>query len=113
MRILVAGATGALGRHLVPRLVAAGHQVVGSTRSPAKADMIRRLGGEATVLDGLDGDGVRAVVRSVRPDVIVHEMTDLSGAADLRHFDRAFAASNRLRTEGLDHLLAANARSKW
>ena len=69
--------------------------------------MIRRLGGEPTVVDGLDEAKVREVVRSVRPDVIVHEMTDLSGAADLRHFDQVFATSNRLRTAGLDHLLAA------
>ncbi len=107
MRIFVAGATGAVGRHLVPRLVAAGHQVVGTTRQPSRVDAIRRLGGEPAVVDGLDGAQLRAVVRSARPDVIVHEMTDLGGAADLRHFDRAFAVSNRLRTEGLDRLLAA------
>ena len=107
MRILVAGATGALGRQLMPRLIAAGHQVIGTTRRPRKVDMIRRLGGEPTVVDGLDEAKVREVVRSVRPDVIVHEMTDLSGAADLRHFDQVFATSNRLRTAGLDHLLAA------
>jgi len=107
MRILVAGATGALGRHLVPRLIAAGHQVIGTTRHPAKVDMIRQLGGEPAVVDGLDEAKVREVVRSVRPAVIVHEMTDLSGAADLRHFDQVFATSNRLRTTGLDHLLAA------
>ena len=107
MRILVAGATGALGRHLLPRLIKAGHEVVGTTRHNAKADTIRRLGGAPAVVDGLDGARVREVVLSVRPDVIVHEMTDLGGAADWRHFDRTFAASNRLRTAGLDHLLAA------
>jgi 2-alkyl-3-oxoalkanoate reductase len=107
MRILVAGATGALGRHLVPRLIAAGHQVVGTTRHPAKAHTIRQLGGEPAVVDGLDGAKVCEVVRSVRPEVIVHEMTDLGGALNLRHFDRAFATTNRLRTAGLDHLLAA------
>jgi nucleoside-diphosphate-sugar epimerase len=107
MRILVAGATGALGRHLMPRLIAAGHTVVGTTRHTAKAGTIRQLGGQPAVVDGLDGTKVREVVRFVRPEVVVHEMTDLSGAADLRHFDRAFATSNRLRTAGLDHLLAA------
>lgn len=107
MRILVAGATGALGRYVVPRLIDAGHQVIGTTRRPEKLDTIRQLGGEPAVVDGLDGDTVRKVVRSVRPEVIVHEMTDLSGAADLRHFDQVFATSNRLRTRGLDHLLAA------
>jgi len=107
MRILVAGAAGALGRHLVPRLIVAGHQVVGTTRHPAKTDAIRRLGGEPAVVDGLDGARVREVVLSIRPEVIVHEMTDLSSTADLRHFDRVFATSNRLRSAGLDHLLAA------
>jgi nucleoside-diphosphate-sugar epimerase len=107
MQILVAGATGALGRHLVPRLIAAGHRVVATTRHSAKASVIRQLGGEPAVVDGLDGAKVHEVVRSVRPEVIIHEMTDLRGASDLRHFDRAFATSNRLRTAGLDHLLAA------
>jgi 2-alkyl-3-oxoalkanoate reductase len=111
MRILVAGATGALGRHLVPRLIATGHRVIGTKRRPAKIDTIRQLGAEPTVVDGLDGAKVREVVLSVRPDVIVHEMTDLSGTADLRHFDRVFASGNRLRTAGLDHLLAAKQRS--
>lgn len=107
MRILVAGATGAVGRRLLPRLVAAGHQVAGTTRTPLKAGLIRRLGGEALVADGLDAAATRRAVASTRPDVIVHQMTDLKGVADLRHFDRVFAASNRLRTEGTDHLLAA------
>ena len=107
MRILIAGATGALGRHLVPRLIAAGHRVIGTTRRSAKVDTICQLGGEPTVVDGLDGAKVREVVRSVQPDVIVHEMTDLGGAVNLRHFDQVFASSNRLRTAGLDHLLAA------
>ena len=107
MRILVAGATGAVGRNLLPRLVAAGHQVVGTTRTEAKAPLIRQLGGEALVADGLDAGAVQRAVQSARPDAIVHEMTDLKGASDLRHFDRTFAVSNRLRTEGTDHLLAA------
>lgn len=107
MRILVAGATGAVGRNLLPRLAAAGHDVVGTTRRPEKANLIRELGGEALVVDGLDGAAIRRAVASARPDVIVHEMTDLKGASDLRHFDRAFAVSNRLRTQGTDHLLTA------
>jgi nucleoside-diphosphate-sugar epimerase len=107
MRILVAGATGAVGRSLLPRLVAAGHQVVGTTRTEAKAGLIRRLGGEALIADGLIASTIRRAVETAKPDVIVHEMTDLSGAANLRHFDRVFATSNRLRTEGTDHLLAA------
>ena len=107
MRILVAGATGAVGRNLLPRLVAAGHHVVGITRTEAKAPLIRQLGGEALVADGLDVGAIQRAVQSAKPDAIVHEMTDLKGASDLRHFDRAFAVSNRLRTEGTDHLLAA------
>jgi nucleoside-diphosphate-sugar epimerase len=107
MRIFVAGATGAVGRALVPALVAAGHSVTGLTRSPEKAGAIRRAGAEPVVADGLNARAVRAAVISVRPDVIIDEMTDLATVTDLRHFDRAFANTNRLRTEGTDHLLAA------
>ncbi len=107
MKVLVAGATGAVGRHLLPRLVAAGHQVAGTTRNARKADLVRRLGGEPIVMDGLDARSVRSAVESAKPEAIVHEMTDLAGVSDLRHFDRTFAVSNRLRTEGTDHLIAA------
>jgi nucleoside-diphosphate-sugar epimerase len=107
MRIFVAGATGAVGRALVPALVAAGHSVTGMTRSPEKAGAIRRAGAEPVVADGLNARAVRAAVISARPDVIIDEMTDLATVTDLRHFDRAFANTNRLRTEGTDHLLAA------
>jgi nucleoside-diphosphate-sugar epimerase len=107
MRILVAGATGAVGRSLLPRLVTAGHHVVGTTRNEQKTDLIRELGGEACVADGLSAASVRRAVDLAQPDAIIHEMTDLKGASDLRHFDRVFAVSNRLRIEGTDHLLAA------
>ena len=107
MRIFVAGATGAVGRVLVPALVAAGHTVTGMTRSPEKAGAIRRAGAEPVVADGLNGRAVRAAVISARPDVIIDQMTDLATVTDLRHFDRAFANTNRLRTEGTDNLLAA------
>jgi nucleoside-diphosphate-sugar epimerase len=107
MRIFVAGATGAIGRRLVPLLISAGHSVVGLTRSPDKAQSIRAAGGEAVVANGLDANAVATAVASAKPDVIVHEMTDLKEASDLRAFDRAFAASNRLRTAGTDNLLAA------
>ncbi len=107
MRIFVAGATGAVGRGLVPLLVSNGHEVVGLTRTPEKAEAIRALGAQAAVADGLDADSIRRAVVSARPDIIVHEMTDLRGASDLRAFDRSFATSNRLRTEGVDHLLSA------
>jgi nucleoside-diphosphate-sugar epimerase len=107
MRVFVAGATGALGRSLLPRLAEAGHAVIGLTRRPEKKRLIQQLGGEATVADGLDAKAIRKAVLATQPDVVVHEMTDLAGASDLRHFDRVFATSNRLRTEGTDHLLAA------
>src|SRR3954447_26766597 len=107
MKVLVAGATGALGKQLVPRLVANGHDVTGTTRSNAKRLMLRDLGARPVVLDGLDPDSVARGVAEAEPDVIVHQLTALSGALDLRHFDRTFAATNRLRTVGTDHLLAA------
>jgi nucleoside-diphosphate-sugar epimerase len=107
MRIFVAGATGAIGRRLLPRLISAGHSVTGLTRSPEKEPSIRAVGGEAVIADGLDAQAVRAAVLAARPDVIVHQMTDLKDASDLRAFDRSFAASNRLRTAGTDNLLAA------
>jgi len=107
MRIFVAGATGAVGRWLVPRLVRAGHTVAGLTRTPAKAAVLRELGAAPVVADALDERAVHAAVQAARPDAIVHELTDLKAAGDLRKFDRAFANSNRLRTLGTDHLLAA------
>jgi 2-alkyl-3-oxoalkanoate reductase len=107
MRIFVAGATGAVGRPLVQKLISAGHFVFGLTRTPAKAATVKQMGAEPVVADALDARTIRAAVVTARPDVIIHEMTDLAGAADLRHFDRTFANSNRLRTTGTDHLLAS------
>jgi nucleoside-diphosphate-sugar epimerase len=107
MRVLVAGATGVVGRQLVPQLVAAGHQVTGTTRSAAKADAIHAAGAEAAVVDGLDAVGVGEVVAKAEPEVVIHQMTALSGDFDLRHFARTFATTNELRTAGLDNLLAA------
>jgi nucleoside-diphosphate-sugar epimerase len=107
MRIFIAGATGAVGRRLVPRLVHANHFVVGLTRTPAKAGLLRELGAEPVVADALDEKSIDAAIEAARPDVIVHVLTDLKGAADMRHFDRGFANSNRLRTRGTDYLLAA------
>src|SRR5262249_45274721 len=83
--VLEAGATGAVGRTLLPRLLTAGHQVVGTTRTEAKAARIRALGGTAVVADGLDAEAMRRAVATTEPDVIVHEMTNLKGASDLRH----------------------------
>jgi 2-alkyl-3-oxoalkanoate reductase len=107
MRILVAGATGAIGLKLVPQLVEAGHSVVGMTRTAAKAEIIKRMGAEPAIADGLDPSAIRAAVLAAKPDVIIDQMTDLGGVTDLRHFDRAFATTNRLRTQGTDFLLAA------
>jgi nucleoside-diphosphate-sugar epimerase len=107
MKIFVAGATGVLGRQLVPQLVARGHEVVGMTRSAAKQDLLRSLGARPVVADALDPDSVAQAVASAEPEVIVHQLTALSGDFDMRHIDRFFETTNRLRTEGTDHLLAA------
>jgi nucleoside-diphosphate-sugar epimerase len=107
MHVFLAGASGAIGRPLIARLREAGHTVVGTTRSAAKADALHALGAEPAIVDGLDRDGVLAAVAAARPDAIVHEMTAIESLADLRRPDRAFAATNRLRTEGTDNLLAA------
>jgi nucleoside-diphosphate-sugar epimerase len=107
MKVLVAGATGALGKQLVPRLVANGHDVVGMTRSASKEDAVRALGARPVVADALDPDQAARAVAEAEPDMIVHQLTALAGSLDMRHFDRDFAQTNRLRTEGTDHLLAA------
>jgi 2-alkyl-3-oxoalkanoate reductase len=107
MRVFVAGASGAIGARLVPQLVKRGHDVVGSSRSEEKAGRLRALGAEPVVLDLLDPDAVRKAVAAARPDAIVHQATALAGLSDFKHFDRTFAQTNRLRTEGTDALLAA------
>ncbi len=106
MKVFVAGATGAIGRQLVPRLVDAGHEVHGMTRNASKQQLLREMGAEPVVADALDAEQVAQAVAGAHPDVIVHELTAI-GPMDLRHFDRAFATTNRLRTEGTDHLLSA------
>jgi nucleoside-diphosphate-sugar epimerase len=106
MRVFVAGATGAIGRQLLPRLVAAGHEVHGMTRSESKQALLRELGTVPVVADALVADQVMDAVCSARPDVIVHELTAIA-SIDPRHFDRDFAQTSRLRTEGTDNLLAA------
>jgi nucleoside-diphosphate-sugar epimerase len=106
MRVFVAGATGAMGKQLVPRLVKAGHRVIGMTRSEAKQEMLWQWGAEPVVADALDAEQVADAVARTQPDVIVHQLTAIS-AFDTRHFDREFALTNRLRTEGTDHLLSA------
>jgi nucleoside-diphosphate-sugar epimerase len=106
MKIFVAGATGAIGKQLVPRLVADGHEVVGMTHSESKQAAVRELGATPVVADALDGEQVADAVAKARPEVIIHELTAIA-TFDMRHFDRSFAITNRLRTEGTDHLLAA------
>jgi len=109
MRIFVAGAIGVIGQQLLPQLVAQGHHVIGTTRSPAKLDWLRALGAEPVILDGLDGAAVGQAVARAEPEVVIHQMTTLAGAnlGNLRRFDREFAVTNQLRTVGTDHLLAA------
>jgi 2-alkyl-3-oxoalkanoate reductase len=112
MKIFVAGATGVLGRALVPQLVDRGHELVGMTRSASKQDLVRSLGARPVVADALDPDAVAQAVASAEPEVIVHQLTALSGKMgirDARHPERFSGAilTNRLRTEATDHLLAA------
>ena len=111
VRVFVAGGSGVLGRRLVPQLVARGHQVTATTTSATKLGLLGRLGADGVVMDGLDAASVGEAVAQARPDAIVHQMTAISmahaGKPDLKHPDRWFAKTNRLRTEGTDHLLAA------
>ncbi|WAX82255.1 NAD-dependent epimerase/dehydratase family protein [Streptomyces sp. KMM 9044] len=108
MRVFVAGGTGAIGRRLVPRLVARGHQVTATTTSAAKLGLLKQFGADGVVMDGLDAVTVGETVATAQPDVIVHQMAVVSGEkADIKHPDRWFNTTNRLRAEGTDHLLAA------
>jgi nucleoside-diphosphate-sugar epimerase len=107
MRVFVAGASGAIGGRLVPQLVDHGHEVIGTCHSPEKAERLRALGAEPVVLDLLDAAAVRRAVLEAAPDGIIHEATALANARFGRDFDRAFAPTIRLRTEGTDNLLAA------
>jgi nucleoside-diphosphate-sugar epimerase len=106
MKVFVAGATGAMGKQLVPMLVEGGHEVTGMTRTAAKADLIRSMGARPVVADALDPEAVAQAVAEGEPEVVVHQLTDLTGTF-ARNIDKAFATTNRLRTEGTDHLLAA------
>ena len=107
MRVFVAGATGAIGKPLVSRLVGGGHEVVGTTQTREKAELLRGQGVEPAVVDLLDADAAREAVVSARPEALIHVATALSGEPDMKHFDRFFAETNRLRTQGTDALLAA------
>jgi len=104
--VFVAGATGAIGRELVPRLAEAGHEVHGMTRTESKRAILEELGAVPVVADALDAAQVAAAVAAAEPDVIVHELTAI-GDVDMKHMEKSFAMTNRLRTEGTDHLLSA------
>jgi nucleoside-diphosphate-sugar epimerase len=107
MRVLVVGASGAIGTRLVPQLTDRGHEVIGTCRSPDKAEQLRALGAEPVVLDALDARAVREAVKGAEPDAIIHQATALANVRLGRNLDRTFAPTNRLRTEGTDNLLAA------
>jgi 2-alkyl-3-oxoalkanoate reductase len=107
MKVFVAGAGGAIGRHLVPQLVADGHEVVGMVKSDSKRDLVRDLGAQPVVADALDPEAVIRTVSEAEPEAIVHELTSIPAAIDSRRIDRDFSLTNRLRTEGTDNLLAA------
>jgi nucleoside-diphosphate-sugar epimerase len=107
MKVFVAGATGALGRQLVPMLVDRGHDVVGMTRTESKRDLLRALGAQPVVADALDPDAVAAAIGEAEPEVIVHQLTAIPASVNLRNLDRDFVLTNRLRTEGTNHLLSA------
>jgi 2-alkyl-3-oxoalkanoate reductase len=107
MRVLLAGASGAIGIRLVSQLVDRGHEVIGTSRSPDRAERLHALGAEPIVLDLLDPRAVRTAVFDTKPDAIIHQATALAGLRDFKHFDRSFAQTNRLRTDGTDALLAA------
>ena len=111
MRVFVTGATGALGQHLVPGLVAAGHEVTATTRTQGKTGQLRAAGAVPVVVDGLDRASVIAAVRAAEPEVIVHQMTALAAMRSLRNPDRVFAVTNKLRTQGTDNLLEAAAEA--
>lgn len=107
MKVFVAGATGAVGKRLVPMLVASGYEVTGSTRSPRKESWLREVGATPVVVDALDRNAVMQAVMRAEPEIVVHELTGLVGAKNFKKFDEEFALTNRLRTEGTDHLLEA------
>src|SRR5216117_4020550 len=104
MRVFVAGASGAIGTRLVPQLIDRGHEVLGTSRSPGNAERVRALGAEPIALDLLDARAVRKAVLETQPEAIVHQATALADLRAFKHFDRSFAQTNRLRTEGTDAL---------
>ena len=107
MNVFIAGGSGAIGKRLIPKLKANGHEVVAMTRSRDKAPALDRLGAEPVVADALDRAAVIAAVTNAEPEVVIHQLTGLAGVTKLKNFDREFALTNRLRTEVTDHLIEA------
>jgi len=107
MRVFVAGASGAIGKPLILAMVKAGHEVIGMTRSPQKRELVESLGAKHVAADALDLQAVMHEIQTAQPDIIIHEMTAIPQALNLRRFDEQFALTNRLRSEGTDNLLAA------
>jgi len=107
MKVFVAGATGAIGRQLVPMLVQRGHEVVGMTRTDSKRELLQGMGARPVVADALDPEAVGRAVGGAEPEVIVHQLTAIPSSLNPRRLERDFAGTNRLRTEGTDHLLSA------
>ncbi len=112
MRVMVIGATGAIGSPLVRQLHERGHEVIGTSRSSSKFEQLRALGAEPMVLDALDAEAVRNALIDTRSDAVIYEPTALTNVSDLKHFDRSFALTNQLRTKGIDILLAAAREAK-
>lgn len=112
MKVFIAGGSGAIGRRLIPLLTARGHQVVATTRTPAKSQLIEQLGAKPVVLNGLDRSRVLTTVLAERPEVVVHQMTDLSSLRNLRRVDQELATTNQLRTDGAEFLLEAARRAE-
>jgi nucleoside-diphosphate-sugar epimerase len=107
MKVFIAGATGAIGRQLVPLLVARGHEVVATTRSPEKTGILRAMGAEPAAVDALDREAVVEAIVPAEPEAVVHQATALTGVFNLKHFSRTFEQTNRLRTIGTDNLVTA------
>jgi nucleoside-diphosphate-sugar epimerase len=107
MRVFLAGATGVIGRRLLPLLLAEGHEVTGMTRSPARLEQLRAAGAEGVVADAFDAEGLTRTVMQARPDAVIHQLTSIPARVDPRKMKRDFATNDRLRVEGTANLVAA------
>ncbi len=107
MRVMVIGATGAIGKPLVSQLHERGYEVIGTSRSASNSELLRKLGAQPIVLNALDTEAMRKALAETRPDAVIYQATALSNLSDFKHFDRSFAETNRLRKEGTANLIAA------